>query len=300
MNKIHNKEVPMPTLAQYITFQNLVETGSFTATGIKMNLTQSSISHTISNLENELGLSLFHRTQKQLSLTEEGKIVYRHILKILTAQGALENEIADLKGLLIGTVRIGVLPSVSITFLPSILAYFEKNYPGIKIEISEGNYDQIEEWLLSRLIDVGFLSATAPVKAEFEELLNDPLVCIISTDHRLAEFTTIEVEQLADERWIMPKRSIDRDVTKLLAKEKIPMKVVYEMEVDQAIISMVAENLGISIMPEMLLSVLPPKIKKLFFKKNYSRTIGIAYLKGIKLSSGAEKFVEITKKIIGK
>jgi len=290
----------MPTLTQYITFQNLVETGSFTATGMKMNLTQSSISHAISNLENELGLSLFHRTQKQLSLTEEGKLIYGHILKILAAQEALENEVADLKGLIIGTVRIGVLPSVSFTFLPRILAYFEKNYPGIKIELFEGNYDQLEGWLLSRMIDVGFLSDPVPAKVEFEELLNDPLVCIVSEDHRLAEFSTVEVKQLADERWIMPKSSIDRNVTKLLSREKIPMKVVYEMEVDQAIISMVAENLGISIMPEMLLSVLPPKIKKLFFEKNYSRTIGIAYLKGIKLSSGAEKFIEITKEIVKK
>ena len=64
----------MATLAQYIAFHTLIDTGNFTETGLKLNLTQSSISHMISNLEAELGLSLIIRNRNNIVLTSEGKL----------------------------------------------------------------------------------------------------------------------------------------------------------------------------------------------------------------------------------
>ncbi len=73
----------MATLAQYIAFHTLIDTGNFTETGLKLNLTQSSISHTISNLEAELGLSLIIRNRNNIVLTSEGENCLRtHIQNI--------------------------------------------------------------------------------------------------------------------------------------------------------------------------------------------------------------------------
>lgn len=80
----------MATLAQYMAFYTLIDTGNFTETGLKLNLTQSSISHTISNLESELGLSLIIRNRNNIVLTSEGKVVYEHISKILRQQRDLK------------------------------------------------------------------------------------------------------------------------------------------------------------------------------------------------------------------
>ena len=110
----------MATLAQYIAFHTLIDTGNFTETGLKLNLTQSSISHTISNLEAELGLSLIIRNRNNIVLTSEGKIVYEHISKILQQQQQLETSVANLKNLIGGTLSGGILPSVSLVLLPKV------------------------------------------------------------------------------------------------------------------------------------------------------------------------------------
>lgn len=87
----------MPTLSQYLAFHMLIETGSFTETGLKLNLTQSSITHAMNNLEAELDIPLIIRNRNNIILTSNGKIVYEHILKILQEQQKLENTVANLK-----------------------------------------------------------------------------------------------------------------------------------------------------------------------------------------------------------
>ncbi len=243
----------MATLAQYIAFHTLIDTGNFTETGLKLNLTQSSISHAISNLEAELDLSLIIRHRNNIVLTNEGKIVYEHISKILQEQQHLENTVSNLKNLIGGSLSVGTLPSVSLVLLPKVLAYFEQHYPNLNIRLMEGDYDQIEDWINNGVVDVGFLVGPSLKNLVFESVFSDELVCIMAKEHRLASEDKLYLEQLKDERWIMPKRTIDRDVSRILSQSKIFPNIVYELSVDQVILTMVNENLGISIMPTSLL-----------------------------------------------
>ncbi|MEH6930290.1 LysR family transcriptional regulator, partial [Priestia megaterium] len=174
----------MATLAQYIAFHTLIDTGNFTETGLKLNLTQSSISHAISNLEAELDLSLIVRNRNNIVLTNEGKIVYEHISKILQEQQHLENTVSNLKNLIGGSLSVGTLPSVSLVLLPKILAYFEQHYPNLNIRLMEGDYDQIEEWINNGVVDVGFLVDPSLKNLVFDSVFSDELVCIMAKEHR--------------------------------------------------------------------------------------------------------------------
>lgn len=285
----------MATLAQYIAFHTLIDTGNFTETGLKLNLTQSSISHTISNLEAELGLSLIIRNRNNIVLTSEGRIVYEHISKILQQQQQLETSVANLKNLIGGMLSVGILPSVSLVLLPKVLAYFEQHYPDLEIRLMEGDYDQIEEWLHNGVVDIGFLVQPNSKYLVFNAIFNDELVCIMAQEHPLAKEERLSLEQLQDERWIMPKRTIDRDVSRILAKHKIHPNVVYELSVDQVILTMVNENLGISVVPNSLLLHAPSNLIRKKFYQAYVRQVGIAHKHSIHLSPGALKFVEISK-----
>lgn len=262
----------MATLAQYIAFHTLINTGNFTETGLKLNLTQSSISHTISNLEAEFGLSLIIRNRNNIVLTSEGKIIYEHISKILQQQQQLETSVAKLKNLIGGTLSVGILPSVSLVLLPKVLAYFEQHHPDLHIRLLEGDYDQIEDWLHNGVVDIGFLVQPHSKHLVFDAIFDDELVCIMAKEHPLAKESELNIEQLQDERWIMPKRTIDRDVSRVLAKHKIHPNVVYELSVDQVILTMVNENLGISIVPNSLLLHAPSSlIRKNFLKHIFDR-----------------------------
>ncbi|KRD82460.1 LysR family transcriptional regulator [Bacillus sp. Root147] len=285
----------MATLAQYIAFHTLIDTGNFTETGLKLNLTQSSISHAISNLEAELDLSLIIRNRNNIVLTNEGKIVYEHISKILQEQQHLENTVSNLKNLIGGSLSVGTLPSVSLVLLPKVLAYFEQNYPNLNIRLMEGDYDQIEEWINNGVVDVGFLVGPSLKNLVFESVFSDELVCIMAKEHRLASEDKLYLEQIKDERWIMPKRTIDRDVSRILSQSKIFPNIVYELSVDQVILTMVNENLGISIMPTSLLIHAPNTLIQKKFYESYVRHVGIAHKLNIHLSPGALKFVEMAK-----
>lgn len=295
MNKIHIGGVAMPTFTQYLALRTLIETRSFSETGVKLNLTQSSISHAINNLEIELGITLIQRNRNNIKLTADGEIIYQHICLILQQQQTLENEIANLKNLIIGSLQIGVIPSVSLTLIPKILAYFEESFPSLSIRLIEGDFDQIEEWLRTGVIDLGFLVEPIPKKISFVPLFQDTLLCIMSEHHPLAKATSLTIQQLKTERWIMPKRNIDRDVSRLLSQHHIRPNIVHEIAVDQVILSMVNANLGISIMPETLLEYSPPSLVKKSFESHYSRTVGIAYIKESHLTPGAKKFIDICK-----
>ncbi|SFH42407.1 transcriptional regulator, LysR family [Priestia megaterium] len=285
----------MATLAQYIAFHTLIDTANFTETGLKLNLTQSSISHAISNLEAELDLSLIIRNRNNIVLTNEGKIVYEHISKILKEQQHLENTVANLKNLIGGSLSVGTLPSVSLVLLPKVLAYFEQHYPNLNIRLMEGDYDQIEEWINNGVVDVGFLVGPSLKNLVFESVFSDELVCIMAKEHRLASEDKLHLEQLKDERWIMPKRTIDRDVSRILSQSKIFPNIVYELSVDQVILTMVNENLGISVMPTSLLIHAPNNLIQKNFYESYVRHVGIAHKRNIRLSPGALKFVEMSR-----
>lgn len=285
----------MATLAQYIAFHTLVDTGNFTETGLKLNLTQSSISHAISNLEAELELSLIIRNRNNIVLTSEGKVVYEHISKILQQQHQLEIVVTNIKNLIGGSLSVGILPSVSLVLLPKVLAYFEQHHPNLNIRLMEGDYDQIEDWLHNGIIDIGFLVEPHSKNLVFDSVFDDELVCIMAKDHPLADEEKLHLEQLKDERWIMPKRTIDRDVSRILSKNKIQPNIVYDLSVDQVIITMVNENLGISILPNSLLIHAPDNLIQKKFYESYIRHVGIAYKHSIHLSPGALKFVEISK-----
>ncbi|MCM3032569.1 MULTISPECIES: LysR family transcriptional regulator [Bacillaceae] len=285
----------MVTLAQYVAFHTLVDIGNFTETGLKLNLTQSSISHAISNLETELELSLIIRNRNNIVLTSEGKIIYEHISKILQQQHQLETVVASLKNFIGGSLSVGILPSVSFVLLPKILAYFAEHHPNLHIRLMEGDYDQIEEWLHNGIIDIGFLVKPHSKNLVFDSIFDDELVCIMAKDHRLAEEDKLYLEQLKDERWIMPKRTIDRDVSRMLSENKLHPNIVYELSVDQVILTMVNENLGISIVPNSILIHAPNTLIRKKINESYVRHVGIAHKHSIQLSPSALKFVEISK-----
>lgn len=286
----------MATLAQYIAFHTLINTGNFTATGLKLNLTQSSISHAISNLEAELNLALIIRNRNNIVLTNEGKVVYEHISRILKQQQQLESTVADLKNLIGGSLSVGILPSVSLVLLPKVLAYFEAHHPNLDIRLMEGDYDQIEEWLHNGVVDIGFIVEPHSKQLVFHHVFNDELVCIMAKYHPLANEEKLQLEQLKNERWIMPKRTIDRDVSRILTENKMHPNIVYEFSVDQVILSMVNENLGISIVPSSLLIHAPHQLIRKNFYESYVRNVGIAHNGSVHLSPGALEFLEICKK----
>src|SRR5699024_1261272 len=98
-----------------------------------------------------------NRGRSGITLTRNGERVLRYIREILKWNNEMTQEIADINGLKIGTVRIGTFSSVSVQWLPEILKEFSKYYPLINIKMIDVDYDVNKKWIAKREVDFGFL-----------------------------------------------------------------------------------------------------------------------------------------------
>ncbi|WP_366596698.1 LysR family transcriptional regulator [Bacillus pumilus] len=279
---------------QYKVFLTVVECGSFTKAGDKLGLTQSGVSHNIAKLESELGIVLLRRNRNGLALTDAGERVMPHIRQIVHHASLLEQEAALIQGMEVGIIKIGTFSSFSSKMLPQLIHRFTKGYPNIQVELYEGGYEEMEEWIASGTVDVGFL--TQPSR-EFETvpLFQDELVVLMQEDHRFHTKKVIEVDSFHDESFIMPKAGCDLLIKKLLKERGVKPQVLFEIGDNNTLISMVQEGLGVTIIPTL---ILPPQMshtKVIPLETSVYREINLAFKSFKAASPSAKRWIEVVK-----
>lgn len=279
------------SLAKFEVFNTIVEVGSLTEASVRLGLTQSAVSHAIASLESEWGFSILSRGRTGIQLTSNGERTLRYIREMLKCNEQLMQEIANINGLETGTVRIGTFSSVSVQWLPEIMKRFTEEHPAIEIKLLEGDYDDIENWISSGAIDFGFVSLPTIKSFAVIPLKKDRMLCVLPEKHPLAKQNKIRLEQIKDEMFILPKKSCDNDVRRILKKSNVTPTIKFELADDQAIISMVQNGMGISILPEMVLYRTPKTVRILNLEGEHYRSIGIAAPSFQHISPAAKKFI---------
>lgn len=279
------------SLAKFEIFNSVVELGSLTKAADILGLTQSAISHAITSLESEWGFSLLNRDRSGVNLTSNGELLLRYIREILKSNERLNQEVAAIKGLETGRVRIGTFTSVSTLWLPGMMKRFQDQHPSIEIVLQEGDYDDLDQWISNGTVDFGFVSLPTSKSFDVIPLKKDRIVCILSDEHPLSGQTVITFRQIEEEPFIMPKWGNDSDVRRILKERQVKPKIKYEVAEDQAIIAMVQNGLGISIFPEMALLRVPNNVNMIHLEGDYYRNIGIAATSLKNISPAAKKFI---------
>ncbi|PFP41240.1 LysR family transcriptional regulator [Priestia megaterium] len=281
------------SLVKYEILNKVAEVKSFTKAADALALTQSAVSHAITNLESEFGFLLVNRNRSGITLTTEGETMLLAIRKVLQENEKVHQEAASLLGLAKGTIKIGIFKSVSTKWLPEIIRLMEKNYPEIQIQLKEGDYLEIEQWLLSGEIDCGFINITHSSQFHIISLKKDRLLCVVSDQSALYHQKTVSFEDLEKEPFIMPTYGGYHDIKQLFEEHGIQPDIRFELMDESAILSMVTHHLGISILPEMLLDSIPQELRAIPFQLDSYRSIGLATR--YHLSPAAKKFAETTQ-----
>jgi len=292
MNGIDGLEARGLSLSKFEVFISVIESGSLTRAGEQLGLTQSAVSHAIASLEREYGFSILTRGRSGISLTSNGERLLPYMREMLRANERMKQEVASINGMEVGTVRIGTFTSVSTQWLPGILKRFQDNYPAIEIKLLEGYYDGIENWIQTGEVDFGFVSLPTTEELETIPLKKDQLYLLVTDDHPLYDRERVNVSQLAEETFVMPKAGCDNDIQRLLAKYHLQPRVKYEVGDDHAIISMVQNGLGISVLPEMILFRLPANIRMIPLEGEHYRSLGVAATSFAKQSPSAKRFLQ--------
>lgn len=287
------------SLAKYEVFSKVVELGSLTKAAESLGYTQSGVSHTVNSLEDEFGFALLVRSRSGIRLTAAGEQVMMHLREVLRANARLLEEVAAVHGLKVGTVRIGTFTSVSVHWLPAMIKQFQADYPQIRFELMAGDYQEIEEWIQHGVVDCGFV--TLPVKEQLAAvpLKQDRMLCLLPHGHPLSEQRAIRFDQIKEEPFIMPKAGSDYDVRRILDKAQIRPQVKFEAGDDYAIIAMVENGLGISILPELVLQGRDHKVKLLELAEPSHRHLGIAVAAMKSVSPATRRFVDHVQQWLG-
>lgn len=239
-------------LFQFEVFVQVVDTGNFTKAGEILGLTQSGVSHNISALESELGIILLNRGRNGVSLTDAGKRIISHIRNVLKESEQIKQKTAAILGMKVGKIRIGSFQSASARLLPAIISYFKSRYEGIELDLYEGGYNEITEWVENGIIDIGFVSL--PVKGlETIPLLKDKLVVLLPSGHHLHEYSSLTMEQISKEPFIMPKAGCEVLIKERFQSYGLMPNIQFEVEDNQTLISMVQEGLGLTVIPQLTL-----------------------------------------------
>ncbi len=280
------------TLEKYQTLMSVVDCGSLTRAAAELGVTQSAVSHSLDSLEKELGFTVIRRSRAGVQLTNEGERLLPAVRSMLAAAEQLSQTASSIRGLESGTVRIGAFTSVAVHWLPPVLKEFQQDYPKVDFKLLNGDYHDVEQWLADGSVDVGFVAMPAGVGCECIPLMEDRLLAILPRHSRFENYPKFPLVECETEPFISLLQSSDHDARRALEAAGVKPNVRFYTKDDYAVIAMVEQGLGISIMPELLLKGRHDDLQILPLIPEAKRTIGLAIAAGERAGPATRRFAD--------
>jgi DNA-binding transcriptional LysR family regulator len=239
-------------LRQLEILQAIAETGSFTACGRKLHVSQSAISRQILLLEEELGEPLFLRVGRRVrmtpaaeSLVQLGQRVFQDVRETV---GAITDQSRELRG----TLRLSGGMTVCIYILPSLIKHFRRSHPGVDVRLMVATAGRSVDEIRAGHVDAGLL--TLPVEQSdlvTMPVLREELLLVTVPTHPLARRKRIAPQDLAGQPFILfePGSATRRVIDRFFLSENIEPTIVMDTENVEIIKAMVKTGLGIGIVP---------------------------------------------------
>lgn len=285
-------------MKSYEAFVKILELGSFTKAAEALGYTQSAVSQMMVQLEMELGTTLLVRSRKGVALTADGEELLPFIKNIYYAQQELAKKKAEMDGMFSGLIRIGTFSSISSHFLPPLLKEFKTHYPDVQFELHQSEYTTIANWIADGTVDFGFTHADALQDLTATAIFNDDMRAVLPISHPLVQEDVIAIEAIAEDSFILVHEGEINDALKLFAAHSLEPNVEYVVHDDYTVMAMVEQGLGISIMPELVLSGCSYQVAVKSLQPLHARTIHLAYKNKDVLPRASRAFIDfILKKI---
>ena len=235
-------------------FVEVIRQNGFTAAGKTLCATQSTVSKAVRQIEDEIGAPLLDRLALKPRLTAVGEAVYARALRMLAERDDLLLEIAELRGLKRGVLRLGLPPVGSGILFAPLFTKFRKLYPGVDIRLVEHGSARLEEIL--RLGEIDFAASLLPVDADFawHEIRRDPLMTLVAADSPLASKERVRIDDLRDIPLILFESGFAQNrviINACHSKGFEPVVAARSSQID-FIVELVAAGMGAAFLPRLL------------------------------------------------
>ncbi|MGG3526499.1 LysR family transcriptional regulator [Bacillus pseudomycoides] len=275
----------------------------FTKAAEKLNISQPSLSQQIRALEHEIGMPLFDRIGKKISLTEAGRILLSPSKKVFHEVEQAYAAIQDLNGLQQGKLTIGALLTTVNYLLPPAILNFNELYPNIELSVLGLRTGEIREKLLQNELDIGITFLPVQDKEIISiPLYQNELTLVVPTNHELTQHTTVTMGVLQKYPIILlPKNFF---LTQLIRSHcqnfNFTPKPILEISTMESLIHMVSKGMGITVLPKPYIDFLQSNSIQAIKIKNPTATIeiGIIYRKDKYMCAATRMFIEQLQKIV--
>lgn len=236
-------------------FLAAAETLHFGKAAQSLNVLPATLGRQISQLEDYLGVPLFVRTTRAVSLTEAGRHVLDDARQLVAQAQAFEDKARAVRSNDAHVLKVGAIDSAAAGLIPQILQPMQAAHPGLEIQIVEQKTIHLLPRLLSGSLDIAFCRPPdlRDPRLVFRTLFHETAVVALPGSHRLADRPQIEIADLAEEPLIVPDRRSrphSHDLTmSLFLKAGLTARVAQIAEEKQTIVNLVAAGTGLAIVP---------------------------------------------------
>ena len=287
-------------LRHFLALEAVAREGSFGKAAKALGYTQSAVSQQIAALERIVGQRLVARPggPKPVSLTEAGRLLLKHADAIAARVAAAQADLAALEDGAAGTLNVGVFQSVGQRILPALMRRFLREWPQVKVSLTESPNDEELLTLVERgELDLTFSDLPLP-EGPFDsvELLRDPYVLVVARDSPLAERDTAPtVRELAQLELIGHKHC--RTIKQLEANIRLPLTFVFRSDHNQTVQALVASGVGSALVPRLTMDPDDRTTRLIELPKLPPRLIGLAWHRDRYRTPAAHAFVETAQAV---
>ncbi len=280
------------TLRQLRVFVAVAQQGSFSQAGQQIGLSQSAVSHSIKELEGEMGIRLLDRTTREVLLTEAGVQLSSRLERLLEELNTTLLDVRTYGQQRSGTVRVAASQTIAAHLMPQCLAASSEHFPDIKVMLR----DRPQQWVLQSIrnaeVDFGIVVGPLPEEDfETEAILDEPFLLLCRKDDPLAAQQTIHWQMLNQRQLVLQDYASGSRVLidEALRVQQVQAEIVQEIGHPATLYPMVEAGIGISILPALALPL--PEGRPLLVRRmvpEINRTIVLVRRKNRSLTPAAE------------
>lgn len=238
-------------------FLLLAEELNFRRASEKLFIAQPALSRQIQQLENELGVKLFHRTKRKVKLLPTGELLKEETLRLLGQIENLKTRLNLIHTGLVGELKIGYVGSAMHSILPQLLLKYKNSYPAVILKLHEWTSMQQIEAVQKNELDIAFVRSKAPMSdLHFRSCYRENLALVLPSYHKINKKNFKTLKEVANENFILfPRQSGIEYYDKIIGicnKAGFSPKIAHETVFGTTTIKLIEAGLGVSILPASL------------------------------------------------
>ncbi len=282
-------------LSQMRALMSVAATGSFSEAALALNVSQSTVSHSIAALEDALGVELIHRGRQRASLTPVGSSIFEQARQVLSLVDDMGQSAARARGIEGGLVRIAAFRSLASEILPGAIAHLHSHHPTVQITIIEfENTQSLANALIEGKADLSMAELIRGSEFESFKIMDDPFIALVPPNRPDIQ-AQITWDDLHKHPLITSSSDCCKEIRDHLRAAHPPIEVDYLIANDSTSVSMTRQGLGIALMPRLSAQPIPSKVRVARLPFSITRPLGLSWLRNTLLTPATYAFLDTFK-----